>query len=162
MTFVFTHPNAKQVTIKASSKGAAWEELKRTAEYRSNKAGWKLRSDWSESTKLIGSLLIEFRGRRSGTTGSRGDSYNDHEVEIDGRNFLLTGTVEATVINDSDMNRETGYGRLVYLDDFQYNITRIEEILQDGSTVDVSSDKGVIEMVEDFMKSDLENQFSSE
>lgn len=115
----------------------------------------------TDSLPIIGSLLTEWgRPNRSrGGSGSRGDSYNDHEIEVNGRTFLLTGTVEATVIDDSDYDRESGYGQRIYLDNFQYNITRVEEVLQDGTTVDVSNDKSVLDLMEESMKEDLERQF---
>ena len=103
-----------------------------------------------ESTKLIKSLL-EYK-----VIGDIDRSFNDEEVMAMGRLFSLTGSVKAVMIDDSDYDRETGYGRMVYPDEFEYNIEKITEILDDGTEVDVSNDPEVISTMEEVMKEKLE------
>jgi hypothetical protein len=105
-----------------------------------------------ESAKVIKSLLSEYK-----TAGEVNESFVDEEVSADGRMFLLTGSASATLIDDSDYNRETGYGSLTYPSDFEFNVERVIEILEDGTEVDVSDDPSVISMMEEFMKEKLEN-----
>jgi hypothetical protein len=103
-----------------------------------------------ESQKIIMRLLSE--------TEEIDISFVDEEVIVDNRIFLLTGYVSASLIDDSDYDRETGYGRRVYPSYFEYNIERVVEILEDDAEVDVSNDPEVISVMEEFMKEKLESQ----
>jgi hypothetical protein len=105
-----------------------------------------------ESVKIVKSLL-EYKN-----VGETDISFVDDEVSTMGRNFLLTGKVKATLIDDSDFDRERGYGSLVYPDNFEYDVEAVIEIMEDGSEVDVSNDPEVISAMEELMKEKLEEQ----
>lgn len=106
-----------------------------------------------ESTKkVIKSLLSEYK-----MVGEVDKSFVDEEVSTMGRLFSLTGSVKATLIDDSDYDRERGYGRLVYPSNFEYDVEKVIEILDDGTEVDVSNDPEVISAMEEVMREMLEN-----
>ena len=85
-----------------------------------------------------------------------GKSFESEEVSIGDRTFVITGSVSATLIDDSDYDRETGYGRMVYPSDFEYDVKEVIEVLEDGTETDVSGDVEVISMVEEYMRESLQ------
>ena len=100
----------------------------------------------NESIAAIRSLL-EYR-----VVGETDRDFRNEEMIIGDRTFIVTGSISATVIDDSDYNRETGYGRMVYPTDFEHDIKSITEVMDDGSEVDVTNDPEVVSMVEEAME----------
>jgi len=153
MLFTFTHPTARPVQIKAANSSDAWGKLKKTHEYFYNKDNkWRILGNWTETLQVIRKVLNEYRNM-----GQAGKEYRGDEVIIGDRTFILTGSVTANMIDDSDYNREYGYGELKYLDDFEFEINKVIEVNPDGSEVDVTNNQDVIRMVEEFMEEDLKN-----
>jgi hypothetical protein len=107
----------------------------------------------SESIKVIGKVVLEYK-----EAGVAREVFKQEEMIIGERYFLVTGEASANMIDDSDFDRETGYGRLVYPEDLNVEITSIMEILDDDTSVDVTNDPGTRSLVIDHIKEEFESQ----
>jgi len=104
-----------------------------------------------ESLKSIRRLLSEYD---DGNTVN--ELFQQEEMSIGGRDFLVTGSASVNLVDDSDFDRETGYGGLILPEDFRCRIDSIIEIMEDGSDVDVTSDPEVMALVRNHIQDNLE------
>jgi hypothetical protein len=92
-----------------------------------------------KSVQLIEKILVE-----GGSPVN--EIFQQEEMTIGGRYFLVTGSASADIVDDSDYDRETGYGELHSPENIRCNIESVIEITGDGSEIEVS-DAETISMI---------------